>query len=209
MKSKKNNPRRYDIEGLGNWGIAEGLVFNNWVVEDFDIQTISTLTSRKGYSIYHELYGLDWGFSNHPTGVIGVYASEVRKEIYVYGEIYQKQMTNYMIAQAIKEVQWDKKLITADSAEPKSIEELRGFGIQRIRPAKKGPDSVRAGIQKLQDYKIIIHPSCFNFIIEINNYVWDVDKDGKVLNDPIDDYNHLMDALRYGTEKLGQNNFSF
>lgn len=206
---KQNNPRRYSIEGMGDWGVAEGLVFENWVIEEFDINDIMNQTTRRGYNVFSELYGLDWGFSNAPTGVIAIAASEQRKEIYVFGEIYKRGMTNHQIADAIKEREWQGKLIIADSAEPKSIEEVRIAGVPRIRPAKKGPDSVRAGILKLQDYKIIIHPSCYNFIIEINNYVWDVDKDGKVLNDPIDDYNHLMDALRYASEKLGQQNFSF
>lgn len=206
---KLNNPRRYSIEGLGEWGIAEGLVYNNFKVEDFDVNVIANMTSRRGHFIYTDLYGLDWGFSNHPTGVVGLYANEEHKKLYVFGEIYKKGMTNIQIADAIKDKGWAGNLIIADSAEPKSIEEVRIAGVPRIRPAKKGPDSVRAGILKLQDYQIIIHPSCYNFTIEINNYVWDVDKDGKVLNDPIDDYNHLMDAMRYAAEKLGQENFSF
>jgi phage terminase large subunit len=118
-------------------------------------------------------------------------------------------MTNQMIADEIKLHELDKELIIADSSEPKSIEEVRTFGVQRIRPAKKGADSVRAGILKLQDYRIYVHPRCPNTLVELNNYIWDTDKDGRVLNDPIDDYNHAMDAFRYACEKIGQNNFSF
>ena len=83
------------------------------------------------------------------------------------------------------------------------------MGIQRIRPAKKGPDSLRAGIQKIQDYHIYVHPRCANTLVEFNNYVWDKDKDGRILQVPIDDYNHAMDAFRYSCEKIGMQNFSF
>lgn len=207
---KKKNKRRYEIEGLGNWGIAEGLVFNNWKEQEFDVDALKALTDSRDNPVYKELYGLDWGFSNDPTAVVALLANEQTKEIFIYDEIYKTRMTNIDIANAIKAKGWDKCLITADSAEPKSIEEVRGAGIQRIRPAKKGADSVRAGIQKLQDYTIYVHPKCTNALVEFNNYVWKTDKDtGKPINEPEDAYNHLMDALRYATEKLGQNNFSF
>jgi phage terminase large subunit len=206
---KKTNSRRYKIEGLGDWGIAEGLVFNNWEEHEFDYNQIWGLTDRRNVPIYTELFGLDWGFSNDPTAVSGCLANAKSKEIFIFGEIYKRRMTNIEIANEIKLKQWQNKLIIADSAEPKSIEEVRQFGIQRIRPAKKGPDSVRAGILKLQDYHIYVHPRCSNAIVEFSNYVWDTDKDGRVLNEPIDDYNHFMDAWRYSCEKLGQDNFSF
>ncbi len=206
---KIKNPRRYEIEGLGNWGIAEGLVYNNWEELDFDIEELRSMTDKADRPIYQELYGLDWGFSNDPTGFIACMANEKTREIFIFDEIYGYRMTNLEIANKLKEKGYDKCLIIADSSEPKSIEELRQAGIQRIRPAKKGADSVRAGIQKLQDYHIYVHPRCTNTIVELNNYVWDKDKDGRVLNQPIDDYNHLMDALRYACEKIGQSNFSF
>lgn len=96
---------------------------------------------------------------------------------------------------------YGKESITGDSAEPKSIDELRGFGL-RITGAKKGKDSVNNGIQWIQEFKIIVHPRCVNFLTEINNYQWQKDKFGKKLNVPIDDFNHLMDAMRYGLEKF-------
>lgn len=207
MKTK--NPRRYQIEGLGDWGIAEGLVYNNWEELDFDIQKLRSMTDRGDKPIYRELFGLDWGFSNDPTGFIACMVNEKTREIFIFDEMYGYRMTNIEIANKLKEMGYDKCLITADSSEPKSIEEVRQAGIQRIRPAKKGPDSVRAGIQKLQDYHIYVHPRCTNTLIELNNYVWDKDKDGRVLNQPMDAYNHLMDAFRYATEKIGQANFSF
>lgn len=206
---KEKNPRRYRIEGLGDWGIAEGLVFNNWEELEFDVDDLKSQTDRHDYPIYKEIYGLDWGFSNDPTAMVCSLVNEKTKEIFIYDEIYGYRMTNQQIAQAIKAKGYDKCLIVADSSEPKSIEEVRQFGILRIRPAKKGPDSVRAGIQKLQDYKIYVHPRCTNTLVEFNNYVWDKDKDGRVLNQPIDDYNHAMDAFRYSAEKIGRSNFSF
>ena len=206
---KEKNPRRYRIEGLGDWGIAEGLVFNNWEELEFDVDDLKSQTDRHDYPIYKEIYGLDWGFSNDPTALVCSLVNEKTKEIFIYDEIYGYRMTNQQIAQAIKAKGYDRCLIIADSSEPKSIEEVRQFGIQRIRPAKKGPDSVRAGIQKLQDYKIYVHPRCANVLVELNNYVWDKDKDGRILNQPIDDYNHAMDAFRYSAEKIGRSNFSF
>lgn len=206
---KEKNMRRYSIEGLGEWGIADGLVFNNWEELEFDVQHLKNQTDRYDRPIYQEIFGLDWGFSNDPTAMVASLVNEQSKEIFIYDEIYGYRMTNQQIAAAIKAKGYDKCLIVADSSEPKSIEEVRQFGIQRIRPAKKGPDSVRAGIQKLQDYHIYVHPRCVNVLVELNNYVWDKDKDGRVLNEPIDDYNHAMDAFRYSAEKIGTQNFSF
>lgn len=206
---KKTNPRRYEIEGLGHWGIAEGAVYTNWHELDFDVDKIKYDIDNYGHPVYQELYGLDWGFSNDPTAALRIYASEEKKEIYICDEIYNYRMTNEQIALALKAKGWEKKLIVADSSEPKSIDEVKGFGVPRIRGARKGADSVRAGIQKLQDYTIFVHPKCVNTILEFNNYVWDKDANGKAKNVPVDEWNHAMDALRYATEKLGKRNFSF
>ena len=100
--------------------------------------------------------------------------------------------------------------ITADSAEPKSIDRLRELGLSRIRKARKGKDSINSGIDFIQDFKIIIHPRCVNFLTEISNYTWAIDKFGKKLNKPIDDFNHLMDAMRYALESFSMGEtFSF
>lgn len=207
-KMKEDNPRRYSIEGLGEWGIAEGLIFNNFVVEDFDISYVLQKTDRYDRPIYTKLFGLDWGYTA-PTAFCACLADEKNKTIYIYDEIYKRGLLNKDIANILKFKGYDKELIRADNAEPKSLEELRSLGIQRLRPSKKGNDSIRAGILKLQAYKIIIHPTCNNTIIEFNNYVWDKDKDGKLLDQPINDYNHIMDAFRYACENLGGNNFSW
>lgn len=190
-KIKKNNPRRYQIEGLGNWGIAEGLVFENWEELEFNYQDI--VKSSPGIV---SAFGMDFGFVADPTTLIACLVDEAKKEIYIFDEHYQKAMVNTDIANMIKRKGYEKEKISADCAEPKSIEEIRRAGISRITPARKGPDSIKHGIQKIQQYKIYVHPRCENTLIELSNYVWDV-KDGIQINKPVDDYNHCMDSLRY------------
>ena len=105
---------------------------------------------------------------------------------------------------------YSKEKIIADSAEPKSIDRLYDLGIRGIKAARKGKDSIMNGIDYLQDFKIIVHPICVNFLLEIQNYAWQTDKNGKQINKPIDDFNHLMDAMRYATEDFAKGDiFSF
>lgn len=196
---KVRNPRRYAIEGLGEWGIAEGLVYENFIIQDFDYKEIS---KRKGAEA---IFGLDFGYVHDETALICAIADQEAKEIYIFDEHYQKAMVNSEIAAMIKYKGYSKEVIYADCAEPKSIEELRRAGITRIKPAEKGPDSIRNGIQFIQDFKLIVHSKCENTIIELSNYCWDT-KDGVAINKPIDAYNHLLDALRYSTCKLKKKN---
>lgn len=198
-KMKKNNPRRYSIEGMGNWGIAEGLVYDNFEELEFDYNEIS---KKEGYKAY---FGLDFGYTNDPTAFIACLVNEDEKIMYIFDEHYQKAMTNTDIVNMIKYKGYAKETIIADSAEPKSIDDIKKQGIRRIKAALKGKDSILNGIQNIQDYKIYVHPKCENTIIELSNYVWD-NKDGVVLNKPIDDYNHLMDALRYAMESTKTKN---
>ncbi|MFR4584657.1 PBSX family phage terminase large subunit [Clostridium cadaveris] len=192
---KEKNSRRYKIEGLGEWGIAEGLVYENFEELEFDINEIN---KRPGVI---SLFGLDFGYTNDPTAFIALLVDKENSSIYIFDEIYRKAMTNKDIYSEISYKGYSKEKIVADSAEPKSIEELKRLGLRRVKAARKGADSILFGIQKLQDYKIYVHPRCENTLVELNNYVWD-NKDGQVLNKPIDDYNHLMDALRYATENM-------
>ena len=192
---KINNPRRYRIEGEGEWGVSEGLIYENVHESEFDVTEIS---KRAGTV---SIFGLDFGYTNDPTALICGIVDEKAKELYIYDEHYQKAMTNSDIAKMIKYKGYAKEQIIADSAEPKSIEEIRRAGVPRIKEAAKGKDSIRNGIQLIQDYKIIVHPKCENTLIELSNYVWD-SKDGVLINKPIDNYNHLMDALRYGMERI-------
>ena len=188
-KMKKNNPRRYNIEGLGDWGIAEGLVYENFEELEFDYKEIS---KQEGVNAY---FGLDFGYTNDPTAFICILVNQEQNLLYIFDEHYQKAMSNSDIASMIKYKGYAKETIIADSSEPKSIDDIKKKGIRRIKAALKGKDSILNGIANIQDYKIYVHPKCENTLIELNNYVWD-NKDGVVLNKPIDDYNHLMDALR-------------
>lgn len=191
---KKRNPRRYAVAGLGGWGIVDGLVYENWREEAFDIGEVS---SRKGVV---SAFGLDFGYTNDPTTLFCGLLDQNAKQLFVFDEMYEKGLSNKRIADNIKGMGYGKERITADSAEPKSIDELKSLGL-RVKGAAKGKDSVKNGIQWIQDLEIIIHPRCVNFITEISNYTWDQDKFGTKLNVPIDDFNHLMDAMRYALEK--------
>lgn len=189
-------PRRYKIEGLGEWGIAEGGVFENWKEIHFDKWEIS---KREGV---RSAFGLDFGFTNDPTALSCSLIDLKNRELFLFDEHYEKAMHNDEIADMIKRKGYAKELIIADSQEQKSISELRRYGIRRVKAAEKGPDSIRAGIQYLQQFAIYVHPSCTNFGIELSNYVWDTNKEGQLINKPIDDYNHLIDALRYSMEPI-------
>lgn len=197
-KMKLTNPRRYQVAGLGGWGIVEGLVYENWLEQSFDIHEIASRATVKS------AFGLDFGYTNDPSALWCGLVDGMAKEIYVFDELYKKALTNKMLYAEIEAMGYAKERIRADSAEPKSIQELRDLGMSHIRPAAKGKDSINNGIQTCQDYKIIVHPRCVNFLTEIGNYSWDVDKFGNKLNVPIDDFNHLMDAMRYGMEDFGR-----
>lgn len=198
---KKNNPRRYQVAGLGEWGVTDGLVYENWRELEFDWREI--LNKRQKAKA---VFGLDFGYTNDPAAFFCGIMDQEQKEIYVFDEIYQKRMQNTVIYRSIEKLGFRKEIITADSEEPKSIEHLRSLGLTRIKASKKGKDSINAGIQFIQDFKIFIHPRCVNFITEISNYSWDKDKFGKAVNKPIDDFNHLMDAMRYALEDYMRNN---
>ena len=194
-KMKLNNPRRFNIEGLGNWGIADGLVYDNFEELEFDIGEIKKRKNIKS------AFGLDFGYTNDPTAFICSLVDLDNNEIFIFDEHYQKAMSNRDITNMIKYKGYSKERIVGDSSEPKSIDDIRKQGIYRIKGARKGKDSILNGIQFIQDFKIYVHPKCENTLIELSNYVWDT-KEGNVINKPIDDYNHLMDALRYSMEDI-------
>lgn len=191
---KKRNPRRYAVAGLGGWGIVDGLVYENWKEEAFDIDEVR---SRPGII---SAFGLDFGYTNDPSTLFCGLLDQKAKQLFVFDEMYARGLSNRKIAETITDMGYGKERITADSAEPKSIDELKSLGL-RVKAAAKGKDSIKNGIQWIQDLEIIIHPRCVNFITEISNYTWDQDRFGTKLNVPIDDFNHLMDAMRYALEK--------
>lgn len=188
---KEKNPRRYQVAGLGNWGIVDGLVYENWKEEEFTLDQVINCDS---------VNGIDFGYTNDPAAVFIGFIDTENKKIYVWDEIYKKGLSNKKLYEEIENSHYQKKSFTADCAEPKSIDELRGYGL-RVEKSQKGKDSITHGIQYIQDFEIIIHPRCVNFITEIGNYTWDEDRLGNKINRPIDDFNHLMDAMRYAVEK--------
>ena len=194
-RMKKDNPQRYRVAGLGEWGIVSGTVYENWEEKAFSVEEISKLQGVKS------VFGLDFGYVNDETALFCGLIDKANKTLWVFDEMYEKALSNEEIAEKIIRMGYSKERIKADSAEPKSIDRLWDLGIRRIERAKKGRDSVRYGIDNLRDYHIIIHPKCVNFITEISNYTWREDpKTGRKLNEPVDDFNHLMDAMRYATE---------
>lgn len=196
---KKRNPRRYAVAGLGGWGVVEGLIFDNWREDYFTLDAI-----RKAHKDLKSAFGLDFGYTNDPTALFCGFVSVADKKLYVWDELYKTGLSNRKIYEEVSEMGYSKEKITADCAEPKSIDELRGYGL-RVDGAVKGKDSINNGIQWIQDLEIIIHPRCSSFLTEISNYTWKVDKFNKKLNEPIDEFNHLMDAMRYALEKFIRN----
>lgn len=194
FEEMKKNPRRYAVAGEGDWGVVDGLVYENWKEQVFDTSEITRRATVKS------AFGLDFGYTNDPSAFICLLVDETAREIYVFDEMYQKGMSNDDIGEELVRRGYLKERIRADSAEPKSIAYLRKKYLRRIRAAKKGPDSIMAGVTLIQDYTIIIHPSCVNFITEISNYTWATDKFDNKINKPVDDFNHLMDAMRYAME---------
>ena len=190
---KRNNPRRYQVAGLGAWGIVDGLIYENFKEQEFTLEQVKHCKSA---------FGLDFGYTNDPSAFFVGFVDLENKKLYVWDEFYEKGLSNKKIFEKISSMGYAKEKITADSAEPKSIDELQTLGLRHISGAKKGKDSILNGVQWIQDLEIIIHPRCVNFITEISNYTWDEDKFGNKLNKPIDDFNHLMDAMRYALESF-------
>jgi phage terminase large subunit len=190
-RMKENNPRRYNVAGLGNWGIVDGLVYENYREQTFTLDDVRGMET---------VAGLDFGYTNDPTAFFIGFLDTKNRRLYVWDEMYQTGLSNQKIYKELVNRGYGKEKITADSAEPKSIDELKSYGL-RVKGAKKGKDSVNNGIQWIQELEIIIHPRCVNFLTEIQNYVWDKDRFGNKLNTPIDAFNHLMDAMRYALEQ--------
>ena len=189
---RKTNPRYYSIYALGNWGTAEGLVFNRVS------QRLIREEEIKGLEC---VQGLDFGYTNDPSAWHQSYIDEANKKIYVYDGFYEKGMSNAEIADAIKEKLAHKRKTIADSSEPKSVDYIKSKGVS-IEGAMKGRDSVNAGIDFLLEYEIVVNAHLVEFMTEFNNYAWAVDKEGKATNKPCDDFNHFIDSLRYSVEKF-------
>ena len=201
-RMKKENPKRYRVAGLGEWGISDGLIYENWRTEDFEIKA----AAKKGRPVF----GLDFGYTNDETALFCGIIDIADKKLYVFDEIYEKGLSNEEIFRRIDLKRYTKERIRADCAEPKSIARLRELGINNISAARKGRDSITNGIDFLQGYEMIVRPNCKGFLSEISNYCWQKDKEGRGINTPADKNNHLMDAMRYAVEEImSGDGFSF
>lgn len=180
-----------EVYTYGNWGVLSKVIFKNWEVRDLS----------EDIPKYDRIYnGLDFGFSQDPNALIRVHVDQKKKEIYVFDELYRCEMHDDELAEEVKK-RIGTQYIICDSAEPKSIADLNRRGVKAL-PAIKGPDSINYGIRFLQGYKIIVDVRCQNFKNEIQSYHWAEDKFGNALRKPVDEMNHLIDALRYATEEL-------
>lgn len=234
-RMKDTNYRRYAVAGLGEWGVAEGLIYENFEMLNFgfdekgniykvignseevrsNVPAAQCITACAGNTDCHaanaarndkcdveywklrHFFGLDYGYTNDPTAFIAFAVNPLTKEIYIYDEHYETKMLNCDIVEMIKRKGFAKERIRADSAEPKSNEDLRRLGISRILPSVKGKDSILNGIAQIQEYKIFVHPKCKNTFNELSSYCWKKDKNENGVNEPEDTNNHLMDAMRY------------
>lgn len=152
------------------------------------------------------VFGMDFGYTTDPTTLFCGLVDQQAKKLYVFDELYERALTNNLIHDRVKSMGYAKEKIRADSAEPKSIQELYELGLTHITKARKGKDSILNGIQRIQDYEIIIHPKCVNFLTEISTYQWAKDKFDNPTGKPEDDNNHLMDAMRYAMEDIAVGN---
>ena len=181
---------RYNVYTLGNWGILGHVIFTNWRVEDLS-GMINQFTNHRN--------GLDFGFSVDPSALWRAHYDRENKRIYLYGELYERGLTNDKLADSIRPIIGDEP-VCCDSAEPKSIEELRGYGISAY-PARKGKDSVLQGIQWMQQQEIIIDKNCVNAKTEISTYHWLEDAGGNAILKPVGTNDHLIAAGRYAHEQ--------
>lgn len=186
LEARRHNKSWWKVYGEGQLGEVEGKIYRDWQIID-EIPHEARLERR----------GLDFGYSNDPSCLVDIY---IYNGGYILDEqFYQRGMTNQNIAEYIKNVEHPNTLVIADSAEPKSIDEIKLYGIQ-IVPANKGKGSVNQGIQFLQGQRISLTKRSVNIIKEYRNYIWETDKDGKRLNTPEHQFSHSMDAIRYGMD---------
>ena len=192
IKDLENEKDRYyyNVYTLGNWGVLGHIVFTNWKVADL---------SKMHNQFLNPHHGLDFGFSNDPAAMGNTHYDQAKKTIYFYDELYETGLTNDVLATRIKK-KIGRERIMCDSAEPKSIAELRRDGVNAI-PALKGRDSIEHGIQWLQQQQIIIDARCINAQNEFAQYHYEEDRNGIISRKPAQRNDHLIDQLRYAYEK--------
>ena len=193
---KEKNYSRWLIESEGNFANLDKLVYS-YTVEEFDYKQILKQPNTM------LIVGLDFGYINDSSALVCGIVSQDDMKLYLFDEYFRKGMLNNEIAQMIKDKGYSKEVIIADSAERKSIDELKKLGISRIKPCKKGHASIMTGVQKINQYELIVSPNCPNLIDELDNYSYQKSKEtGEYLNSPIDSYNHGLDALRYAIQSV-------
>lgn len=191
---KQTNPAYYKIYTLGEFATLDKLVFPEFEKRRLSLHQLSNLPSY---------FGLDFGYTNDETAFMHVKVDEDRHIIYVMEEYAKHGMLNSDISRMIKQMGYSKEVITADAAEPKSIAEIKRDGIRRIRPAKKGKDSITQGISFMQQYHLVVDDRCVKTIEELENYTYKKDKTtGEYTNEPVDAYNHEIDAIRYALSEI-------
>lgn len=178
-----------NVYTFGNWGVLGDVIFTNWEIADLS-GMVDQFTNHR--------HGLDFGFSSDPAAVVATHYDRKRKTIYIYRELYERGLTNDVLAQEARGIVGTADVI-CDSAEPKSIAELQQYGL-RAAPASKGRDSILHGIQWLQQQRIVVDKTCINVQNELQQYQWKKDRDGNSMRQPVDKNNHLIDALRYAYE---------
>ena len=186
------NEAYYKIYALGEFATLDKLVFPKYE---------KRLVNKSEWERLPAYFGLDYGFINDPSALLHVRVDDENKRLYVVEEFVKKGLTNDKIAEAIKTLGYAKEEIQADSAEKKSNQELRNLGIARVVDVKKGPGSVMQGIQYLLQYDWIVDERCVKLIEELENYTWKKDrKTNEYINEPVDSYNHCIDAIRYALQ---------
>ena len=191
---KQTNPAYYKIYTLGEFATLDKLVFPEFEKRRLNVNTLSDLPSY---------FGLDFGYTNDETAFMHVKVDERNHILYIVEEYAKHGMLNSDISRVIKQMGYAKEVITADAAEPKSIAEIKRDGIYRIRPAKKGKDSIVQGISFMQQYHIVVDDRCVKTIEELENYTYQKDKKtGEYTNEPVDAYNHEIDAVRYALNEI-------
>lgn len=194
LRLERRNPAYYKIYVLGAFATLDKLVF--------PVKTVRLISEDEVKDLPFWI-GMDFGYTNDPTAITWGYCDRINNKLYITGEYDKKGMTNDVIAKTITDLGFAKERIVADSAEPKSIAELRQLGISRITAAVKGADSVKNGIDRLQRFDIIIDERCTNTVEEFDNYTWVKDrKSGEYINQPIDSFNHHIDSIRYGVQTV-------
>jgi phage terminase large subunit len=191
IEARRDNKAWWTVYGLGQLGETEARIYTNWQIVD-DIPHEARLERR----------GLDFGYSNDPTAIIDLYY--YNGGYIVDEQTFQKGLSNKDIAGIISNLPEANKLIVADSAEPKSIDELKAYGVN-VMGCQKGPGSRNQGIQHVQSQRMSMTKRSVNIIKEYRNYIWTTDKDGKILNDPMEGFDHGLDAVRYSLEGIGNN----